>query len=89
MRWDRPGTIPTIEHDTPRTAVLEWLHEGQTRWRGSIASLENDRALRKMRRATWGELKETRWLIGTMIEHDLYHAGEINHIRALHHGNDE
>jgi len=33
-------------------------------------------------------MKETRWLIGVMIEHDLYHAGEINHLRALRHGND-
>ena len=24
-----------------------------------------------------------------MIEHDLYHAGEINHIRALHQQNDD
>jgi hypothetical protein len=23
-----------------------------------------------------------------MIEHDLYHAGEINHLRALRHGAD-
>jgi hypothetical protein len=33
---------------------------------------------------SWGELKETRWI----IQHDLYHAGEINHIRALHQQND-
>jgi DNA invertase Pin-like site-specific DNA recombinase len=25
----------------------------------------------------------------TMIQHDIYHAGEINHLRALHQGNDE
>ena len=30
-------------------------------------------------------LQET---IEVMIEHDLYHAGEINHIRDLHQGND-
>jgi hypothetical protein len=23
-----------------------------------------------------------------MIEHDIYHAGEINHLRSLHHGDD-
>jgi hypothetical protein len=33
-------------------------------------------------------LHETRWFIVTMIEHNLYHAGEINHIRALSQGND-
>jgi hypothetical protein len=26
---------------------------------------------------------KTRWLIATLLEHDTYHAGEINHIRAL------
>ena len=31
----------------------------------------------------WGEMKETRWIITVMIQHDLYHAGEINHIRSL------
>ena len=28
-------------------------------------------------------MKETRWIISVMITHDLYHAGEINHIRCL------
>jgi hypothetical protein len=28
-------------------------------------------------------------LLVTMIQHDLYHAGEINHLRALHQGNDQ
>lgn len=32
----------------------------------------------------WGEPKETRWIVTVMIQHDLYHSGEINHIRALH-----
>jgi hypothetical protein len=29
-----------------------------------------------------------RWFIGVMIQHYAYHAGEINHIRALHQGDD-
>jgi hypothetical protein len=31
---------------------------------------------------------ETRWIIKSMIEHDLYHAGEINRMRALRQEND-
>ena len=31
-------------------------------------------------------MKETRWLISVMIEHDLYHAGEINAILAIRRG---
>ena len=32
----------------------------------------------------WGESKETLWIIAVMIQHDLDHAGEINHLRSLH-----
>ena len=41
-----------------------------------------------LRKANWGSEYETRWLMATIIEHDLYHAGEINHIRALAQGDD-
>jgi hypothetical protein len=33
-------------------------------------------------------MKETRWIIKSMIERDLYHAGEINRMRALRQRND-
>ncbi len=36
----------------------------------------------------WGEPAETRWIISEIIEHDLYHAGEINHLRAVLQGDD-
>ena len=32
--------------------------------------------------------EKMRWIISVMIEHDVYHAGEINHLRALMQGND-
>ena len=88
MRWDRPGTVPTVESETGRPAVIEWLREGQRRWRGKIADLNDDDQLLRPRRANWGREYETRWLVNVLIQHDLYHAGEINHIRALRHGND-
>jgi len=31
----------------------------------------------------WGERLPTRVIMRMMIAHDLYHAGEINHLRAL------
>ena len=40
------------------------------------------------RPANCGELKPTRWLISTILQHDTYHAGEINHIRSLLAGQD-
>jgi hypothetical protein len=88
MRWNSEGTVPSVKPDTPRGEVLEWLRAGQRVLRSSVAALESDEELLKPRRANWGEEYETRWLISVMIEHDLYHAGEINHIRALRQGND-
>ena len=78
-RWDVVETIPS---------AIDWLRETHNRLRQSIATL-NDADLLLPRSNFRGQLKETRWLIATMIEHDLYHAGEINHTRCLHHQDDE
>jgi len=60
-------------------SATAWLREGQRRLRARIATL-NDRDLLERRRAPWGEPKETRCPVAVMIQHDLYHAGEINHM---------
>jgi uncharacterized damage-inducible protein DinB len=88
MRWDRPGSIPSIERTAAPAEVIEWLREGQRRLRASVAALADDAELLRPRRAPWGREYETRWLINTMIQHDTYHAGEINHVRALRQKND-
>ena len=44
--------------------------------------------LDRERLTNWGARLPTRVLIRIMIAHDLYHAGEINHIRVLLQGND-
>jgi hypothetical protein len=67
---------------------IEWLKEVQAPLRQSVAGL-NDADLMQLRKAYWRDSQETRWQISVMIEHDLYHAGEINHIRCLHQGDDE
>ncbi len=86
LTWDDAGGDE--ETSDIRTAIA-WLRMGHARLRGGIAALTDDAELLRPRRANWGELKETRWLIMvSMIQHDLYHAGEINHLRALHQGAD-
>jgi hypothetical protein len=87
MRWDRPGSVPTIEPSTPRDEVIAWLREGQRLLRSAFAALD-DSELTALRNVNWGERYETRRIMSIMIEHDLYHGGEINHLRALRHGND-
>jgi DinB superfamily len=86
FEWDDPLVAGVDAVDEP-TSAIAWLREGQARLRRSVAGLD-DAELGRSRRTNWGELKETRWIIAVMIEHDLYHAGEINHVRALHRGDD-
>jgi uncharacterized damage-inducible protein DinB len=87
MRWDKPGTIPSVEPNTARDDVLDWLRGGQRRLREHAAGLIDEHLIQP-RKSNWGQEYETRWLISVMIQHDLYHAGEINHIRGILQGND-
>jgi uncharacterized damage-inducible protein DinB len=77
--WDGLAAQPDL--------LVDWLRAGHDRLSTHVAAL-TDAQLLELRRAPWGEQYETRWLLGVMIEHDLYHAGEINHLRALLQGND-
>jgi hypothetical protein len=85
--WDDP---PIAGGDALATipSAIEWLREGHERLHRSIAALDDDE-LPRLRGHHSGTPRETRWIIKTMIEHDLYHAGEINVIRALHQQNDD
>jgi hypothetical protein len=40
------------------------------------------------RMTNWGEPNPTRWIVMVMIQHDLYHASEINHLGSLYRGDD-
>ena len=85
--WDDPPVAGGEALATIPSAV-EWLREGHERLRRNIAALDDDELLRPRPHHS-GTPRETRWIIRTMIEHDLYHAGEINYIRALRQQNDE
>ena len=71
-----------------KDSAVAWLQKGHDRLRRGIAALD-DAELLRTRPHHSGKPKETRRIVWTMIRHDLYHAGEINHIRALHQQNDE
>jgi uncharacterized damage-inducible protein DinB len=68
-----PDTIP---------AVRAWLQAGHADFRAGVEKL-SDQDLTRVARAHYGEAAEIRWLIGVVIQHNVYHAGEINHLRAL------
>lgn len=81
-------TLPSIPWESSPAEIVAWLRECQAKWRGSVAALDDDAELLRPRRVFWGGEIETRWIINLMIQHDLYHAGEINFIRALRQGDD-
>lgn len=92
-----PGTIPVkqprlIPSGDPRTRshaeLLAWVKEAHRCWIASIGALSNDEELDRERPVAWGGTLPTRVIIRIVIAHDVYHAGEINHIRALLQGND-
>jgi uncharacterized damage-inducible protein DinB len=86
LQWDHP--LVTGEQDVADlTSAVAWLTRGHARLRDSIAEL-TDADLDQPRMTNWGEPKATRWIIAIMIEHDIYHAGEINHLRSIHDGDD-
>jgi len=67
----------------PKDDVIAWLEHSQARLVQHIRGLAGDAELDRPRLTNWGELRPTRWIIATMITHDGYHAGEINHIRSI------
>jgi uncharacterized damage-inducible protein DinB len=79
--WDDPLVYGRGRVDTVADGVA-WLKDTHRRLRDRVIALSDDDLLAP-RRANWGEEKETRWLISVLIQHDAYHAGEINHLRSL------
>ena len=89
MRGDRPPLVPADGATSrPREELLGWMREGHRRWLGSVRSLAEDAELDRERLTNWGDRLPTRDLIHILIAHDFYHAGEINHARALLQGTD-
>jgi uncharacterized damage-inducible protein DinB len=89
LRGDQPPLIPAEGvRSRPRDELIEWLKEGHQKWLASVRALKDDRELSIERQTNWGERLPTRTIIRLMIGHDHYHAGEINHLRALLQGND-
>ena len=88
LTWDDAGGDEET-NDIP--SAIAWLRMGHERLRGGFPALADDAELVRPRRANWGELRKTRWLITvTMIQHDLYHAGEYQPpALLLHQGTDE
>lgn len=84
---DLDSTRP-LENEPPMADVIAWVTERARAFRSAVAGLD-DTGLAEERINHRGETHAIRWFIGTMIQHYCYHAGEINHIRALSQRNDD
>ena len=84
--WPR-GMAEAHKMTVSLSSALIWLRERHRRLHASIAALEDD-DLMLQRKVHYGGTAETRFIISVVTEHDLYHAGEINHLRALKQGTD-
>ncbi|MEX2235983.1 MAG: DinB family protein [Dehalococcoidia bacterium] len=90
MSWNRPPVNTFPQEADPEVSaddVMAWLDEAQQRLRASVSALRDDQ-LSEQRPLNWGGSGAIRWIVNAMIQHDLYHAGEINHLRGLREGND-
>ena len=65
--------------------LLEWLEEAHDTVIDSVQHLNDDHELVVLRPTYWGAPWETRRILDAIAVHDVYHAGEINHLRALIH----
>jgi hypothetical protein len=81
LQWGTSEVEPWPQGKAPMDETLQWLRAMHDRFVGHVATLTEE-DLSKPRQANWGEMRETRWLISVILQHDTYHS-EINHIRAL------
>ena len=88
LRFGTTAVEPWADGEAPPDEVIVWLEEAHDRLVRHVAALADDAELDRPRPTNWGEQRPTRWIVATMITHDAYHAGEINHIRSLLDGDD-
>jgi hypothetical protein len=88
LRFGQPPAEPWPDGRAPKDEVIAWLQETHQVLVDHATALKDDDELRKPRKTNWGEDRETRWILSTMLQHDLYHAGEINHLRSQLLGDD-
>ena len=79
--WDREDPVSEASFED----LLEWLEEAHDVVIDSVQHLNDDHELVVPRPTYWGASWETRRILDAIAVHDVYHAGEINHLRALLH----
>ncbi len=90
LRGDVPPLVPANgAAQRPPAELLAWLTAGHQHWMAAVRALPDDSELERERPTNWGDRLPTRDLLRIQLLHDTYHAGEINHLRALLKGTDK
>ena len=79
--WDREEPVSEASFED----LLDWLEAAHAQVIQAVNDLSDDDELVAKRPTYWGEQWETRRILDAIAVHDVYHAGEINHLRALLH----
>jgi uncharacterized damage-inducible protein DinB len=82
LDWGTPEVEPFADSGG-QEEVRAWLEGVHARFAQHVAALGDDAELDTERLTNWGERRPTRWIVASMITHDAYHAGEINHLRSM------
>lgn len=77
--WDGEGELQEADFES----LVTWLRRAHGEAQRAVRALSHDQELLVERETHWGELRQTRLIIDAILIHDIYHAGEINHLRAL------
>ena len=77
--WDGEGALP----DANLEGLVDWLRRANAEAIAAVQQLPDDAALLDLRYTHWGEEREARLIIDAVLIHDVFHAGEINHLRGL------
>jgi uncharacterized damage-inducible protein DinB len=83
LDWDQPEVQPWSEGEAPMADAIRWLVDVHEQFVSHVTALADDAELERLRRTNWGDEWRTRSIVGAMITHDAYHAGEINHLRSM------
>ena len=86
MTWE-DNTIDGLAPGGSIEDTLVWFRAAHRKFRESLASISDDQ-LDELTYAHWGGQLPRRRVVDLMLQHGIYHAGEINHLRCLIQGND-
>ncbi len=73
----------TLPASRDMATVLAWMDEGHQHLVEGLAALQDDALLLEQRPAPWRTPMRVVALLGIIINHDVYHSGEINRQRGL------